>query len=159
MGLSAVGAVHQAHGAHFHLALGLFSRDIQHLPLSSHFKGHLQHERGFPNARVAAYQNDRAGHNTAPQHTRKLTNGQIKAVFLIPFNLMQAAWDRTPHTQARLWGAGLSWHQGWRDHFLDHRPPTTTLRAATHRSRRGAPTTLTDISRLYFAHDEERTVF
>ena len=65
----------QAVGAQANLPRAFFARYIQHaLAHARHARAHLQQQRAFAHARLAAHQHQRALHNAAAQHTVKLAD-------------------------------------------------------------------------------------
>lgn len=89
--LSAGTVAREPHGAHFHLAFGFLAGNIQHKVLFGQFHRQLQGERGLADARVAANQDDRTGHNAPAQHPGKFLHAHRHAFFALAFDIRQAA--------------------------------------------------------------------
>ena len=102
---------------HLDLPLGLFTRNVQHPLPGGHGERHLQHQGRFADAGIAAHQHDRAGHQAAAQHARKLADWDGYAALGIPADLGQAARGGATAETARgaLRSAGFLGH-----YLLDH---------------------------------------
>ncbi len=87
----AIRGAQQAHGAHLDLALGFFAGNIQHAGIAGHYQRNLQQQRRFTNSRVAADEDDGAGHNAAAQDAGKFANCHRLALFAIIADLGQAS--------------------------------------------------------------------
>ena len=61
------------------LAHGLLAGRIQHGPLAAQRVGRLQQQRGLADARVAAEQDHRAGHEPAAEHAVELADARHRA--------------------------------------------------------------------------------
>ena len=61
-----------ARRAHFDLMSAFFAADIEHAALLAETSGHLQKQRAFADARIAADENGAAWHQTASQHAVQL---------------------------------------------------------------------------------------
>jgi hypothetical protein len=134
---------------HLDLALGLLARDVQDLELVRHLEGHLQHQRGLADARVAAHQDDRAGDQTAAQYTRKLPYWDRDSILRVPADVRKPAWRRPPAQATR---GSLSAGGFIGDDLLDHAVERTALRALPHESGGNASALLADITSVDFWH-------
>jgi len=81
----------QTHRAHLHLAFRFLTGDVEHDVLFRQLHRHLQGERGLSDARVAAYQHDRTGHNPPAQHPGEFLHAHRHAFFPFAFDFSQAA--------------------------------------------------------------------
>ena len=148
---------HQAHGAHFDLPFRLLAGDIQHRAsfvmgareLGSHLNRHLQHQRRFANARVAAHQHDRTRHHPAAQHACKFRDWQRQALFSLAGNVIQPAWLRPSPQPARCSGCQRRF---FLYDLLDHGAVLAARRTAPQLPGHAAPAVLAHEARLCFYH-------
>ena len=146
-----------ARGAHLDLPLGFFTGDIQHTAVRSHFDGHLQHQRGFANARIAADEHNGAWHDAAAQHAGELPHGEVDAFLAIAAHLADRPRVR-PAAQPANRGCSLGGRLIVHDLF-DHAVERAALRAFAHIRSGHPPAFLADVASMDFWHSQSISEF